>query len=263
VATFIVPGLATERCSVKLALTELALLPWQGIQLAARRFRASSAGALSGRAALFIHGWEGEQDANDAHWAARLAREGLDCATFDLGGHGLSGGARTEFRLCDYLRQTQAVYDWFVASLPAPPPGIGVCGSSLGAYLAIRLSAMRPVAALSLRVPANYPDEVMNGPPLAAYVVSGAARAWRSEPLLPARNGALDALRSFRGAVQIIAAEQDETIPVQTVTNYLAVVDAARLEFHELAGATHVLYEKSGPRHAAYQLVRHFLALNI
>ena len=161
------------------------------------------------------------------------------------------------------MSQTQAAFDWFAASLPVPPPGIRVCGSSLGAYLAILLTATRPVAALSLRVPANYPDEIMNGPPLSEYVVSGAVRVWRSEPRPPARNSALDALRSFRGAVQIIAAARDETIPAQPVTNYLAVVDAGRLEFHKLADATHVLYEDSGPRRAAYQLVRHFLALNI
>jgi pimeloyl-ACP methyl ester carboxylesterase len=175
----------------------------------------------------------------------------------------LSGGARAEFRLCDYLSQAQAAADWFAASLPAPARGLAVCGSSLGAYLAILLSATRPVAALSLRVPANYPDEIMNGPPLAEYVAGGAARAWRSELRPPARNAALDALGSFRGTVQIIAAARDETIPAQTVSNYLAVVDAARLEFHELADATHVLYEKSGPRRAAYQLVQRFLALNV
>ncbi len=204
---------------------------------------------------LFIHGWGGAQDANDVRLARELAREGFRCLTFDLGGHGHSEGRAEDFTLEDYLAQAVAAYDRLATS-PVP---VVVSGSSLGAYLAARLSAERPVAALSLRVPANYPDEVFATQPVAHYIAGDAPRAWRSRPCFPSENRALAALRGFRGPVQLIAAGQDETIPCQTTKNFMNALERAALQYHLLADATHTLYSVPAMRRESFRLVRGWL----
>lgn len=258
-----------------------------GVPLAYRRFKPSQAAsehkatealaappAVPRGAALFIHGWGGAQDANDVRLARQLAADGFVCLTFDLAGHGRSGGRVEDFTVAQFLAQAMAAYDLLVATdvedtraaddagrlaidRPCTPPY--VCGSSFGAYLALLLSAERPVAGLGLRVPANYPDSVFNGPPVAAYIASAAPREWRSQPCGPADNRALAALATFAGPVQLLAAGRDETIPCQTTENFISAARPGALQYHLLAEATHTLYALPAMRREAYRLVREWL----
>jgi hypothetical protein len=236
---------------------------WRELPLAARRFPAPE--PESGKArplrptVLFIHGWQGAQDANDVLLATALARDGFACMTFDLAGHGHSGGTASQYSLADFLEQALAAYDFLAAAQPSGAAGMCLCGASLGSYLAVRLSALRPVAALSLRVPANYPDDSLAAPALGDYVQGPAPRTWREQSCSPADNLALGAMRSFSGPVQIIAAGRDATIPWQTVKNYIAATDNATLELHVLSEATHVLYEAHAMRAESFRLVRQWL----
>lgn len=218
---------------------------------------------------LFIHGWGGAQDANDVRLARQLAADGFECLTFDLAGHGRSGGRAEEFTVAQFLAQALAAYDCLVAganagtrahagaATAALPPY--VCGSSFGAYLALLLSAERPVAGLGLRVPANYPDALFDGPPVAAYIAGGTAREWRSLPCGPKENRALAALAAFAGPVQLLAAGRDETIPCQTTENFISAARPGALQYHLLADATHTLYAIPAMRREAYRLVREWL----
>jgi alpha-beta hydrolase superfamily lysophospholipase len=222
-----------------------------GLRLACRAFE--PAGAPRG-AVLFIHGWGGAQDANDVRLARQLVADGFRCFTFDLAGHGRSEGRAEDFTVAQFLEQALAAYDRLPASTPAY-----LCGSSFGAYLALLLSTQRPVAGLSLRVPANYPDDIFAGPAVAAYIASQSPREWRSEARGPAENRALSALAAFPGPVQLLAAGRDETIPCQTTENFISAARPGALQYHLLAEATHTLYAIPAMRREAYRLVRDWL----
>lgn len=241
----------------------LELFDWRTLRLAARLFpRHEPTPGAAPRllpTVLFIHGWQGAQDANDVLLASALAGDGFTCMTFDLAGHGHSGGDAGQFTLADYLDQTLVAHDFLMRSGLTGEGGLCLCGASLGSYLAVRLSALRPVAAMSLRVPANYPDEIVDSQALDSYVQGTAPRIWRERLRLPADNRALAALRAFGGPLQIIAAGRDETIPWQTVKNFIAAAAHTTLELHVLPEATHVLYESEAIRAESFRLVREWL----
>ena len=200
---------------------------WGTLRLAARVFRppAQLAGQIAGhvgfQTVLFVHGWTGSQDANDVALAAQLAEDGFGTMTFDLGGHGLSAGNAEDFTAADFLAQTVAAYDRLMNLVGVGQHTVSVCGTSLGAYLGVLLSVERPVSALSLRVPAHYPDDTFASVSVGAYARSDLPLSWRALPLAPNATRALRALRQFRGPVQIIEAARDEVIPRATIVNYL------------------------------------------
>jgi hypothetical protein len=227
-------------------------------RIALRLFRPPAACIRPRARVLFVHGWTGAQDANDVRLARVLAREGFLCLSFDLGGHGQSSGHLMDFTLAQFLAQTRAAFDW-LASANAEGGPIAVCGCSLGGYLSMLLARERPVAALSLRVPANYPDDIFSTTPVGRYIESGASRAWRSEMRGAEENMALAALRDFGGPVQIIAAGRDESIPLQTIRNFLAAADSVRLDYHLLEEATHTLYEIPAMGTLSFRLLRNWL----
>ncbi len=259
---------------IRALLPGLDNLEVEGLRLACRAFE--PAGAPRG-AVLFIHGWGGAQDANDVRLARQLVADGFACLTFDLAGHGRSEGRAEDFTVAQFLAQTVAAYDLLVAetntagvanahSEAAPDANTAaagtppyVCGSSFGAYLALLLSTQRPVAGLSLRVPANYPDDIFAGPAVAAYIASQSPREWRSQARGPAENRALAALAAFPGPVQLLAAGRDETIPCQTTENFISAARPGALQYHLLAEATHTLYAIPAMRREAYRLVRDWL----
>jgi pimeloyl-ACP methyl ester carboxylesterase len=227
----------------------------EGVRIVYRRFRpATDPHPASRGAVLFIHGWTGAQDANDVRLARLLAADGFHCLTFDLAGHGRSAGRAGDFTVAQFLRQAAAACDALGDPLPF------VCGSSFGAYLALLLSRERPLRGLSLRVPANYPDAIFAGPPVASYIASGQARPFREQPLTAADNRALAALAGFEGPVQLIAAGRDETIPCRTTENFISAIRPGALQYHVLAEATHTLYAIPAMRREAWRLVREWLA---
>jgi hypothetical protein len=122
------------------------------------------------------------------------------------------------------------------------------------------LGSERAPANLSLRVPANYPDEIFDRTAVGAYVTSALARPWRSIALPPTGTRSLQALSGYRGHVQIIEAAHDEVIPHQTIANYLnAAGHAASLSHVLLADATHVIYEHPVARLEAFRAVQDWL----
>jgi len=244
-------------------------IPWRDLRLAARVFRPADHGVrprAGSSAVLLIHGWSGYQDANDVVLGAALAEAGLWAMTFDLAGHGLSEGSPERYTLADFLDQACAAHDHLHAEVSGPHGSlahrpVSVCGTSLGAYLGVLLSAERAVNELSLRVPAHYPDAMFSGIPVAEYVRAGQAWGWRSLALAPDTTRALRALQSFRGHLQIIEAARDEVIPRQTIVNYLqAAVRCASVQHVVLPEATHVIYEHRASRRDALRRVRAWIA---
>ena len=119
---------------------------------------------------------------------------------------------------------------------------IGVLGSSFGSYTAVLLSELRLISCLSLRVPANYPDEAFDKPQLAQKYESQDFVEWRKKKLTHTQNRALAALHSFEGKVQIIEAGADEMVAHQVIENYInAARDKQQLDYSVMKDAPHSL----------------------
>lgn len=97
---------------------------------------------------LYLHGLGSSQDGDKARFfRSRVAAEGLGFCSFDLPGHGRSGGAMRELTLSGAIAAAESVHRWL--SERAAPPSL-VLGSSFGALIGLWMAARAPqrVAAL-------------------------------------------------------------------------------------------------------------------
>lgn len=201
--------------------------------------------------ALLVHGWTSESGRHDLDVARDLARTGLITLAVDLPGHGRSDGVRDEVPLATFVAAVTAAYDALAAAAGDLP--VLAVGSSFGGYLSARLAAVRPLHAVALRVPANYPDGVDDAP--VNDIVGDAAIAWRGRPLPSRATAAMRALADFGGDVLVLQAEHDELVPARSVANLVRDVPAGRLTHLVLAGAPHVIYTVPAVRATADDLV--------
>ncbi len=186
-------------------------------------------------ALLFLHGWTGRP--NEAA-AAFLANRGFITMTFSLSGHNNSDGELADQTRQKSLQEVIAAYDLLRARTKAK---IVVAGNSYGGYMSALLTAERPLAAVSLRVPANHPDEHFDDKQL-GQLDDVLKQKWREIPLDYNATSSLKALHNFAGPIQIIEAELDEMVPSQTVKNYVnAVTDKSKLDYHLMKGWPHSL----------------------
>ncbi len=183
------------------------------------------------------HGW-GSSRPSDI--PAALAAAGFTTLAYDLRGHGQSDGELGAISRADWVDDLVTVLDHLRGQVgPATP--MGLVGASFGAYLSVLASRQRPVHCLSLRVPANYPDDGFAEPHL-ARAAGTTDQQWRTQPCTPAENTALAALHAFGGAVQLVDADSDTVIAPQTVANFAAAVrDPDRLSRATLREAPHHL----------------------
>lgn len=206
----------------------------QGYKLSGHLFVAQNPQPL---AFLLIQGWTGHQNVEAAK---ALAAQGFTSMTYDMHGNGDSEGDIAAFSRAEFIADAIIAYDYFKEQLN-PDTAIGIVGSSFGSYTALLLSQARPVACLSLRVPANYPDEGYDSPQL-PQIKSPELTAWRNTPHDYSGNYALAALHNFAGPVQLIEADRDEIIPHQAVQNYAdAVANNEKLQYDTLRDAPHRL----------------------
>jgi pimeloyl-ACP methyl ester carboxylesterase len=186
-----------------------------------------SAESPSGAAVLFLHGLGSSRATNLERADALSRRHCTTCLAIDLGGHGGSTGRLTQVTPRQNLADVVASYDTLVAAPGVEPARIGVCAASYGAYLAVLLTAFRPVDRMLLRAPALYADDCFDrelshrrhGNPFTA-------------PTLLAH------LALFAGPVTIVESEHDEVVSHDTIAAYLAA----------LPGAVHVIQPDA--RHA-------------
>jgi pimeloyl-ACP methyl ester carboxylesterase len=177
------------------------------------------------------HGWGSERPVDIP---AALAGAGFPALAYDLRGHGESGGVLEQSSRADWVADLVAVIDR-LGEL-APGARIGLVGASFGAYLSLMASDTREVAALSLRVPANLPDDHFDE----TYLDRFGPGNRRHEDIYPADSRALRALRAFRGPVQIIDADGDAVIPARTIADYVEAADPSQLSRYTLHGPHHL-----------------------
>jgi predicted alpha/beta hydrolase len=197
-----------------------------GVALAANFYPA--AGDL---AFVVSHGWGSERPTDIP---AALGGAGYPTLAYDLRGHGESGGDLGTASRADWVGDLVAVIDRLHELVP--DARIGLVGASFGAYLSLMASDTRDVACLSVRVPANLPDEHFDSP----YVDRFGPANRRREDIYPPDSRPLRALRAFRGPVQIIDADGDEVIPARTIADYVEAVDPAQLSRYTLHGPHHL-----------------------
>jgi uncharacterized protein len=114
-----------------------------------------------------------------------------------------------------------------------------VAGSSFGSYLACLLSQARPVAALALRVPADYPDAGFDDPQLDLSDTINMGK-WR----MAERHDytlSISALRNFAGPVLIVESGRDEILPHSTTERFVKAANPSRLTYEVMVGAAHSL----------------------
>jgi len=162
--------------------------------------------AASSQHILLLHGAGVSSRATASRSGLRpgLQQRGIATTSFDCIGHGDTGGELSTSSLHGRTRQAEAVIA--ARKLAAP---LVICGASMGAYNAIRLTQTQQVAGLILIVPGVYTPAAYDlpfGPQFSEVIRRD--RSW-------AGSDAWDLLRQFKGDLLVIAAERDAVIPLE------------------------------------------------
>jgi uncharacterized protein len=198
---------------------------------------------------LFVHGRDADQYGYQVRARAVIKVLDVVCLTFDLGGHGTSGGELDELTPRDHLADVTAAYDVLVAHPRVDPSRIGVCAASYGAYLAALLCGERAVRRLMLRAPGLYPDDRLDEP----------LRVRRRSAAHAGSTIATRNLAAVRGDVLILESGADEQIPHEVVVAYLRARPDAR--HVTIPGAPHQLADPALRQRFLDEIVEFFTGL--
>ena len=213
-----------------------------GYSLNTRVYGEAPAGGLA-PGLLFVSGWNpGGSGWTPSDICAGLAAKRLDalCMTLALRGMG-SPGEIAALTRADFLADVTAAYDHLAGLEGVDPDRISVAGESLGSYLACVLSARRPVRALALRVPTDFPDAGFRDVPQ-ERIAGLKSLEWKRQEHSHVESRALDALHAFAGDILIVASERDSLVPMQTTQNYLSSVpDPNKVDYRLMRRAGHGL----------------------
>jgi dienelactone hydrolase len=166
----------------------------------------------------------------------KLAENGIIGFCFDFRGHGESEGEFTKLSLVDGEKDALVAFDFLKSLKMTDSARIGICGSSMGAYLAAIVSSKKDVFSLVLRAPAVYALEAQNISLsqvfTRGFLESGDLR--RVESIL--------AIRKFMGNLLIVRGEKDEQIPKRVVDAYFKnAQNAKEKKLYTIKDATHAL----------------------
>ena len=166
-------------------------------------YRESRPSATTRAAVLFLHGWRSDAESGYGDLPDRLAEQGFPTLALDLPGHGKSQG---DLDTLTYQELIEAAADSAAELLRrSGRDRLALVGSSVGGFLAARLTASLPVTALALWVPTDFADDLVDhNQPFATTALTESALAWRSALHPPMESGALRALSRFRGRALVI-----------------------------------------------------------
>jgi pimeloyl-ACP methyl ester carboxylesterase len=151
---------------------------------------------------LFLHGAGTSSGERVSYLTALLARVGRSSVAIDFSGHGESTGTLPSSSLNKRTQEAKALLTLFTDEQP-----IGICGSSMGAHVAIRMLEFSPSENLFLFCPAVYSS--------AAYDVQfdqGFSKIIR-EPGSWLQSETFSILKNYEGRVLIFMGERDEVVP--------------------------------------------------
>lgn len=194
----------------------------------------------------FFHG-RGGSYSRHLPLAEALANRGMTVLAFDFRGCGttpgdpesLEGWASDAEDAVSYLRDFNPVR--------AP---CAIYGSSFGGSLAVLMTERFDIAALVLRAPAIYPNDLWASPP--AEVDRRREEVWRYRcaPNLTT-DRTLRALSSYKGSVLIVGGSADDEVPSELLEAFKAAAISARArQLEVIVGAGHDM----GRPHEAAQL---------
>jgi hypothetical protein len=202
--------------------------------------------APRGAGVLFVHGLGSSRGTNVDRADAVALCHAATCLAIDLGGHGDSTGRLTQMTPRQNLADVVAAYDRLRSIPGVDPARIGVCAASYGAYLAVLLTAFRPVNRMLLRAPALYADDCFD---------QGLSQRRAGDPTTAPTP--LAHLALFPGPVTIVESEHDEIISPDTIAAYLAALPRAGHVVQP--GARHALTDPSW-REAYQRIIVDFFA---
>ncbi len=187
---------------------------------------------------LFIHGAGSSDRKRFEQLRTLLANKGIGSTSFDFIGHGETGGTLAGSSLESRVAQASAVIDMQEVSQP-----LSLVASSMGGYVAIKLTAQYPVKDLILVAPAVY-DTKSYRLPFGAEFTKAIQNpfSWRN-------TDAWEILRRYQGNLLIYGAEKDQVIPQEIIEKlYESARNARSREVIMIKDATHSLAKWIGER---------------
>lgn len=180
---------------------------------------------------LFLHGAGSGDRKRFEQLRALLAHKGITSCSFDFIGHGETGGNLTGSSLKSRVSQVSAVIDSQAVSQP-----LSIVASSMGGYVAIKLTELYKIKNLILLAPAVYTTKAYSVPfgPAFTEAIRKHFSWWETD--------AWEILENYKGNLLIYGAEKDQIIPHQVIQGiYDSARNARSREILSVKDATHSL----------------------
>lgn len=160
-------------------------------------------------AVIFIHGMT-SSEAGYLGLAEKIAGRGLVCLTINLRGHGASSGQFSSLTINDLVGDGFTAYDYLVSLSMVDSERIGICGSSLGAAIALIVARERQIKSLVLRAPAVYTSKMMK---MKLSKIMECEKSIFFDIKNPFAISAVKSIAGFSGDLLIVVSGRDEVIP--------------------------------------------------
>ncbi len=181
---------------------------------------------------LFLHGAGQSSSQRTYYLMQRLLEEGVSSIGFDFSGSGESSGRFKESSLKKRVEEARLAMSFLNLEKP-----ISICGSSMGAYAAIKLLESFDIKNLILFCPAVYDKRAYNLKFAGSFSdIIRKDQSWRN-------SDAFEILKTFKGRLLVFIGSNDEIIPegvIDLITS--ASTHAAGKEIVKIPGAPHALH---------------------
>ncbi|OGK64767.1 hypothetical protein A2313_02115 [Candidatus Roizmanbacteria bacterium RIFOXYB2_FULL_41_10] len=183
---------------------------------------------------LFIHGGGKYTSSRYLKWQAFLAQNGYSSLSFFCRGVGNSEGDFADSSLANRLKDSQQALAFFKNSGAVDPSGIALCGSSMGAPVAVRLLEQnKRIKAIIVQSAAAYAKEAENIPLNVQFTQTiSVPNSWQNSPVW-------EILEIFRGNLGVFYGQEDKIIPEGIKQRYRQLIKQG--EFWEIKNGQHKL----------------------
>lgn len=170
---------------------------------------------------------------------ALIERTGMAMLVLDYSGHGESPFDIQDITIAENFSEVVRAYDWLAGRYP--DRSISVMGTSYGGYFAAKLSGVRDVQKLILRVPANY-DPKDEYTPWRKLDREQIENVYRVDPRNFDSHPVLAGAKKYRGKAYVLTHEFDQACPKSSTDPY---IKAFKAETWEAKGFKHGLGEST------------------